>query len=186
MAKTALIIIADGVEDMEAVAAIDVLTRAGVEVAVAGLKPGPVKAAYGTTVVPETSIDQIESLYDAIVLPGGWDNAESLAADPKVIALIHRHYDEGKLVAAICASPAMVLAEAAGILKGKRATGFPGLTDRLTAGGANFTDQAVTEDGNIITGLGPGAALPFALRVAKYLVGDKIPSELADRWRIRY
>ncbi|HUV30286.1 MAG TPA: DJ-1 family glyoxalase III [Acidobacteriota bacterium] len=186
MAKRVLVIVANGYEDMETVVPVDVLTRADVEVTIAGLEKGPVKGAYGSTIVPDTTLDRIDGLYDALVLPGGVDNAERLAAHPGVVKQVHAHNDAGKLVCAICASPALVLAEAAGILDGRKATGYPDFSNKLAAYGAVVTDQVVTVDGNIITGMGPGAALPFALAVAGYLVGAEIPDGMAQRWRITY
>jgi 4-methyl-5(b-hydroxyethyl)-thiazole monophosphate biosynthesis len=175
---------AEGFEDIEAVSAIDVLTRAGVDVTIAGLNEGPVKGAYGTAIVPHTSIDRIAGTYDCIILPGGRRNAESLAAHPRVIELVRHHNDAGKIVAAICAAPSHVLAEAAGILKDKRATGDPVFNDKLAWGGARITGELVTMDGNIVTGMGPGAALLFALTLAEYLVGKEIPDSLARKWRV--
>jgi len=188
MNKKVLVVLAAGFEDIEAVAPIDVLTRAGVEVTIAGLKDGPVKAAYGSTIVPHTTIDRIDNLYDGIVLPGGAANAEALAAHPKVIDLVREHHKAGKLVAAICASPGQVLAEAAGILRSRKATGAPlsAYNDMLTAGGAQLTDQPVTVDGNIITAMGPGAALLFGLTLAEYLTDRATANSFAKMWRVQW
>jgi len=177
--------LAEGFEDVEAIAPIDVLNRVGVEVTVAGLMPGPVNAAYGNTIVPDKTVQELENdLYDGVVLPGGVYNANSLAGSPEVLAIIRRHYEAGRLVAALCASPGTVLAEAAGILKGHRSASAPGFEDKVRAGGAEFTDEEVTVDGHVITGRGPGAALLFGLKVAEYLVGREAPKELARLWRI--
>lgn len=185
MAKRVLILLAEGFEDIEAIAPIDVLNRAGVEVTIAGLGDGPVRAAYGTTVVPHTNIDQLDdTLYDGIVFPGGRKNAQALANHPKVIELTRSHNKAGKMVAAICAAPSHVLSEACGILKGKRATGDPAFNEKLAGGGANVTDEIVTVDGNIVTGMGPGAALPFALQLAEYLVGKDVADGFAAKWRV--
>ena len=184
MQKRAVVILSEGFEDIEAVAPIDILTRSGVEVTIASIKAGPVAAAYGSTLVPHTTIDRVHELYDAIILPGGLTNAEKMAANDRLIDLVKCHHAASKLVAAICAAPALVLGETAGLLKGKRATGFPGYDSRLAACGATFTGDHVTIDGNIITGMGPGAAVSFALQIAEYLVGKEIPDDLAGRWRI--
>ncbi len=186
MRKKALIVLSEGFEDIEAVAPIDVLNRVGVEVTVAALKPGPVKAAYGLTLVPDISIEQVHKVYDAIIFPGGKNNARHLADHPKVPKLVHEHNNAGRLVAAICAAPSHVLGEAAHILKGKRATGDPSFNDKLAASGAEVSNEAVTVDGNIITGMGPGAALPFALKIAEYLVGHQLPAGFAQKWQIVY
>jgi 4-methyl-5(b-hydroxyethyl)-thiazole monophosphate biosynthesis len=185
MKKKVLIVLSDGFEDIEAVTVIDVLTRAGIEVAVAGLHDGPIKAAYGTTILPHTTIDKIDDNFDGVILPGGRRNAESLAANPQVVELIRKYNSEQKMVAAICAAPSHVLAQAAEILKGKHATGDPIFNEKLAGGGAIITDQPVTVDGNIITGMGPGAAMPFALMLAEYLTDKSIPDSLAQKWRIK-
>ena len=185
MSTSALVVFAEGFEDIEAVAPIDVMTRAGIAVTIAGIKPGPVKGAYGTTMVPTTDLSQVHSKdFDAVIFPGAVQNAESLAADERVIALVRRLYSTGKLVAGICAAPSHVLGEAAGILKGKRATGHPGFQDRLAATGAFVTDDDVVVDCNVITGRGPGAALAFALAIVGYLAGKETADTYAVRWRV--
>ncbi len=184
MSKRALIVLADGFEDIEAVAPIDVLNRAGIEVVIAGLQNRPIIAAYGITLVPQTSIDEVNELFDCVIFPGGRKNAEGLAASKVVIEAARRHFDSGKLVAAICAAPSHVLAEAAGLLKGKRATGDPGFNDRLSAAGAIVTNEQVTVDGNIITGKGPGAAMLFALMLTEKLAGKEIADQFASKWTI--
>jgi 4-methyl-5(b-hydroxyethyl)-thiazole monophosphate biosynthesis len=182
--KSALVVLSEGFEDVEAVAPIDVLTRAGVAVTITSISPGPVAAAYGSTLIPHKTVDKVTELFDVIVIPGGMANAERLAANRQVIDLVRKHHAAGKLVAAICASSALVLGEAAGLLKGKRATGSPGSEDRLVACGATVSGDHVTVDGTIITGMGPGAALGFGLKIAESLVGRAVPDDLAARWRI--
>lgn len=186
MTKSALVILSDGFEDIEAVAPIDVLNRAGVEVTTASLKEGPVRGAYGCTLLPSTSLTRVSGLFDAIVLPGGKINAENLSASPMVTALIREHLAAGRIIAAICASPALVLARAAAILKGCRATGTPEMNDILTASGAIVTGEAVTCDGSIITAMGPGAALAFGLKLAERLTGSSVPEVLAAKWQVSY
>jgi DJ-1 family protein len=185
MKKKALIVLSEGFEDIEGVAVIDILTRCGVDVTVAGLDEGPVKAAYGSTIMPHTNIDKVDENFDAIVFPGGKRNAMNLSCHPKVVELVKNFNQSRKFVAAICASPGHLLAEAAGILKGKRTTGDPVFNDKLTAGGATITNAAVTVDGNIITGMGPGAALEFGLKIAEALVGPELPTTFAEKWRIK-
>ncbi|MEK7774336.1 MAG: DJ-1 family glyoxalase III [Candidatus Zixiibacteriota bacterium] len=184
MARRVLICLAEGFEDIEAVAPIDVLTRCGFEVTVASLAPGPVRAAYGLTLVPTTTIDNAHGLYDAIVFPGGRKNAQALAGDERVVRLAREHYRAGKLVAAICAAPSHVLGEAAGILKGKRSSGDPSFDDKLAESGAIVTGENVTMDGNIITAMGPGAAMPFALAIADYLGASSAVEGFRKKWRI--
>ncbi len=185
MKKKALLVLSDGFEDIEGIAIIDILNRVQVDLTIANLIPGTIKGAYGTTIIPDTDLNSVKGQYDAIIFPGGRKNAENLAFSEKVIELTKKNYFEGKLVAAICASPGHVLAEAANILTGKRATGDPVFNDKLARGGAIITDELVTQDGNIITGMGPGAALQFALKIAEYLVGGETPDSFAAKWRLK-
>lgn len=184
MNKKALVILSNGFEDIEAVSAIDVLTRVGVAVAVAALESGPVKGAYGIKLIPDTTISNVEDLYDAIVIPGGKENSKSLACHSRVIELIQHHFKNNKLVAAICAAPSHVLGEGAGILHGKRATGDPAFNEKLSKSGAQITGEDVTVDGDIITGMGPGSALAFALKVAEYLTGSEAVDGFRRKWRV--
>lgn len=179
-----LVVLATGFEEIETVAPIDILNRAGVSVTIASLTPGPVAAAYGISLVTDMTISEVSGLYDGIFFPGGRVNARSLAASSAVLQLIDDHVKEGKLVSAICASPSHVLGEAAGILQGKRATGDPSFHEKLAASGAIVTDELVTQDGSIITGMGPGAAMPFGLQLAEYLAGKEIADEFAAKWRM--
>src|SRR4051812_11606156 len=101
-----LVPLADGCEEIEAVTIIDILRRAQVEVVVAGLNDGPVRASRGTVIVPDTTLDQaLTSDYDMIALPGGLPGADHLAEDARVTALLRKMADQSKFVCAICAAP---------------------------------------------------------------------------------
>jgi len=182
MTPRALVIIADGFEDVEAVAPIDVLNRVGVDVVIAGLHSATVAAAYGTVINAHTTLDRLEGTFDAVVLPGGMKNAEALGSDDRVRNLVRQFCEEKKLVASICASPSYVLGASAGILNGRRATGDQGCNEKLANSGAIVTGEKVSRDGNIITGMGPGAALLFGLVTAAYLVGEEKLQALAAKW----
>ncbi len=182
MTTSALIVLSDGCEDIEAVTPIDILTRAGVKLTVAGLTSTTIRCAYGNTLTAQTTIEDVDHIFDAIVLPGGQKNAASLAASTEVVALVREHYADSRLVAALCASAGYVLGEAAGILRDHRATGWPTFDEKLRVGGATVTGELVTVDGNLITGQGPGAALPFSLAVVEYLVGKETADHLAEIW----
>lgn len=165
-----LIPLAEGFEEIEAVTVIDLLRRAGIEVIVAGLAPGAVTGAHGITVAPDTELDTVlDEDFDMVVLPGGMPGATNLAADVRLLALLRRQAEDGRLTAAICAAPA-VLAQA-GLLAGKRATSFPGFLTPVSAPGTLVLDDAVVEDGKIITSRGPGTAMDFALALIERLEG---------------
>lgn len=182
MTPNALLVMSDGVEEIEAVAPADILTRAGVNISLAGLTGTRVAAAYGTTLIADETFDQVNGTFDALILPGGVRNAEALAAHTGLVKMVREQFQAGRLVAALCASSGFVLAEAAGILRGKRATGFPEFNEKLLAGGATVTNELVTVDGNVITGQGPGAALLFGLALVEYLVSEEMADRLARTW----
>ena len=184
MAKQVLMVLSAGFEDVEAVAVIDVLNRAGIELVIASLENGPVPAAYGTVILTHSTLAQTQGIFDAIVFPGGKANAEALARNPLVKELILRHWEEKKIIAAICAAPATVLGEAAGILRGKHVSGDPGTDARLIACGAILAGRPVAVDGNIITAAGPGSALEFALTLAQQLAGPEPAAQLAKKWGV--
>jgi len=166
--KTALILFADGSEELEAVTVINILRRGDVEVTVAGLHEGPLRGSRGTVLLPDTSLDKaLSHQYDMVVLPGGQPGTNHLKADARVLKLVRQMHEAGKQVAAICAAPS-VLAEA-GLLDGKHATSFPGALDTFPK--VLRQPQAVVEDGKLITSRGPGTAMDFALTLVERLAG---------------
>ncbi|MEE8359798.1 MAG: DJ-1 family glyoxalase III [Candidatus Omnitrophota bacterium] len=169
MKKRAVVILADGFEETEAVASIDILRRADIETVVCGLRDKTVNGAHDIKMIADTTLEELKGPIDALVLPGGMPGAENLAKSKKVADMIRDAHKRGALVAAICASPALVLAPT-GILKGKKATCYPGMEGDLGKG-VFFTEERVVVDGNIITSRGPGTALAFALAIVEKLAG---------------
>lgn len=164
-----LVPLADGCEEVEAVTIIDLLRRAQIEVVVAGLKPGVVKASRGVQLVPDTTLDAVlDEDFDMVVLPGGMPGAANLKADPRIVALLKKTAAADRYTAAICAAP-MVLAEA-GVLAGKQATSYPGFLDGLP--GIRLSTAAVVQDGKVLTSRGPGTAMDFALVLIEVLIGS--------------
>lgn len=179
MKKTALIVLAKGFEEIEAVVPMDVLRRAEIDVVVAGLTEKSVTGAHGVTIVADTVFSEYDGVPDAVVLPGGLPGAENLAGSSKLRDLIVRMVSEKKIVAAICASPALVL-EPAGVLKGKEATCYPGFETNFSAN-VRFSEDKVVSDGNIITSRGPGTAMAFALCIVDTLTGGIRADVLAEQ-----
>lgn len=172
-----LIPLAQGCEELEAVTIIDLMRRANIEVVTAGLDDQPVKGARSTVLVPDTQISEVvDRKFDMIVLPGGLAGAENLDSDPRIHALLHRMSRDGKYVAAICAAP-KVLATA-GLLEHKKATGFPGVLEKLALPSTELTTHAVQIDGTLITSRGPGTAMDFALKLIELLLGRKARDEV--------
>jgi 4-methyl-5(b-hydroxyethyl)-thiazole monophosphate biosynthesis len=171
MAK-ALVFLASGFEEIEALTVVDILRRAGVDVTVAGLAPNVTEGKHGVKVVPDKSIDDVKvEDFDAVVVPGGNPGYKNLRKDPRVIDMVKKAFNSNKIVAAICAGPT-VLSDA-GILEGKACTIYPGMDEELEAGGGKPKHDIVVVDGNIITSRGPATALPFALKLAEKLAGKQ-------------
>ncbi|MDR1095721.1 MAG: DJ-1/PfpI family protein [Spirochaetaceae bacterium] len=177
MKKTVLVFLADGFEEVEAVTPVDFLRRAGVEVMTVGVEGSKtVTGSHGVPVVADRTILEIGFLpYDAVILPGGMPGSANLAASGRAGSLVREAVVKGKLVAAICAAPAVVLAPL-GILAGKTYTCFPGMEKDVC--GATWVADDVAVDGNIITSRGAGTAALFALAVIEYLLGREAAEKI--------
>src|SRR4051812_28785899 len=137
--KKVLIVLAPGFEEVEAVTPMDVFRRAGLEVTVAGVGGTVVEGAHRIRIQADIAIENYRGSPDAIVLPGGMPGAENLAKSDAVSRLLDQAVKEGKLIAAICASPAVVLAPR-GILSGRKATCYPGFENRFGSNISFTTD----------------------------------------------
>ncbi len=172
-----LVPLAQGCEELEAVTIIDLLRRAGIRVVTAGLDAEPVTASRGVVLVPDTTLDAaLQEDFDMVVLPGGGPGAENLDKDSRVKELLRKMANSGKFTAAICAAP-KVLAHA-GLLEGRRATGFPGVLDRLNLPNISLQTTPVVRDGKIITSRGPGTAMDFALELIEVLTSRQKRDEV--------
>jgi 4-methyl-5(b-hydroxyethyl)-thiazole monophosphate biosynthesis len=165
-----LIPLAQGCEELEAVTLIDLLRRADISVVTAGLDAEPVVASRGVKLTPDTTLDTaLRQEYDMVVLPGGLPGSDYLDQDPRIRDLLCRMAENGRFTAAICAAP-KVLAHA-GLLRGKKATGYPGVLDQMGLHDTTLIGDPVVRDGNVITSRGPGTAMDFALALIETLVG---------------
>lgn len=180
MNKKALLILAEGFEEAEAVVPADILRRAGVDVTLCALTKREVTGSRGVKILADIVFDQIERDYDALILPGGGRGAQNLSRSDKVIELIKKMHKTGRIIAAICASPVVVLA-LSGILSGKKAVCFPGMEDGFPED-VTVVNQPVVIDGNIITANGPGASFYFRFKLAEVLSGadtaDKVKRDM--------
>ena len=182
MTKQALVPIADGSEEIEAVTIIDVLRRAGVEVTVASVGVGKTKqitAARGTNIVADSFIaDCADKAWDLIAVPGGIEGTDHLAASEILDQLLRSQAQQGKFYAAICAAPAVVLGSK-GLLADKTATSHPRFYQSLIAKEVD-TESRVVVDGNCITSQGPGTAIDFALELVEQICGIVKREEVAS------
>lgn len=173
---SALLLLADGFEEIEAVTVIDVLRRASVDVTIAALGSSPVRGSHGIAVAADTTLSEAQGqAFDAVILPGGMPGSLHLKDDPRVLELVRRQAAAGKLTAAICAAP--IALEAAGVLAGRRATSYPG--EELPS--ARSSEERVVEDGPIVTSRGPGTAIDFALALAARLVGAPVARSVREK-----
>lgn len=179
MKKKVLIVLAEGFEESEAVIPIDILRRSGIDVTIAGVGSKSITGSHNIKIECETTVEDAGNGYDVLILPGGRPGAENLAGSMRIKEIVSNMFKNNKIIASICASPAIVLAQM-GILDGKKATCFPGM-EKSFSPKIQFIDEDVVEDGNIITSKGAGTALTFALRIAERLVGKDKSDMIAEQ-----
>jgi len=175
--KKVFIFLAEGFEETEAVATIDIMLRGGIDVKSVSITGNSlVKGAHGISVNADVLFENTDiSTGDMLVLPGGMPGASNLNSHEGVKNALKIFVAEGKKIAAICAAP-LVLG-GLGLLKGKKATAYPGFESTLT--GATFVNAPVVIDGNIITGRGPGFVFQFGLAIVEELLGKAKAEEVA-------
>ena len=181
---TVYVFFADGFEEVEALTAVDVLRRAGRNVKIVSVTPDEiVVGAHNVSLLCDVNFDNCD-FFDAelLLLPGGMPGAATLGEHEGLRRLLVGFAAKGKPIAAICAAP-MVLGKL-GLLKGKKATCYPGFENFLE--GAECTGEQVVRDGNIVTGKGPGASMEFALSVVELLAGKEKADELAEAMCVKH
>jgi len=177
MSNTALVILHEGFEEMEAVAPIDILRRGEVSVTVASLKPATsVTGRNQITIEADTDLDQaLTQDYDVIVLPGGPGVTQYLRHDSRVRKALLHQVATGRLIAAICAAPLAV--RDAELLGGKHFTAHPSTQAELPT---RNPDLPVVTDGWLITSQGAGTATAFALEILARLTSNETAAAVAD------
>ena len=171
------VFLADGFEEIEAIAAIDVLRRAEYDVTTVAVNSDDltIEGAHGMAFFTDSHEADVETDdMDAIILPGGMPGTLNLEKSPIVQAALEYCIRNDKLVAAICAAPSILGHK--GYLKGKEATCYPGFEQELI--GASVKDAAVVKDGTIITGRGPGVAVDFALKIVETISGKELAEKI--------
>lgn len=166
----ALVLFANGTEEVEALTPLDYLRRAGIDVTFIGLSGKKQMGSHGICVETDVCLDEfdVKTEFDMLVIPGGMPGTNNIEASIKAQSLIDRAVNEGKFLAAICAAPKIYGAR--GLLRGKRATCYPGFEKDLV--GAVICGDKVVRDGKMITATGAGAANEFALELISALCGE--------------
>ena len=167
--------LADGFETIEALAVVDMLRRAKIDVCTVGVTGKNVMSSHNIPVTADIEVDEFkpENL-EAVVLPGGMPGTLNLEANGTVQQTIDYAVDNNKFVCAICAAPSILGHK--GLLKGKEAIAFPGFEDDLT--GAVISEKYVVTDGRFITARGAGVAVDFGLEIVKQLGGEELSQKI--------
>ncbi|WP_096085719.1 DJ-1 family glyoxalase III [Agaribacterium haliotis] len=178
--STALVAIANGSEEIESSTVIDVLRRAQVEVTVASVeKQKTICASRAMRIEADCLIaDCSDQRWDVIVLPGGMPGAERLGQCDELIALLREQFASKRLVAAICAAPAVVLAQN-NLLSQFRATCYPAFMEQLKSSARSCSEDNVVIDKHLITSRGPATAMAWSLSLVSLLCGEEKATELA-------
>ncbi|MCQ2229879.1 MAG: DJ-1/PfpI family protein [Bacteroidales bacterium] len=179
MGKKAIVFLADGFEETEALAPVDIMRRCGIEVTLTTINATrSVTSSHNITLTADKTIAEGIGEYDLLMIPGGMPGTSNLNANQLVKDEVVRANNNGKWIAAICAGP-MILGQL-GLLKGKNATCFPGFEQYLE--GANVTGTGVVRDGNIITAIGAGASIKLGIEIVSAVIdketGDKVASQI--------
>lgn len=170
--KRAAIVLTTGFEEIEAIAPMDILRRAGVEVDIVGVDDKVATGSHDLTISTDKELSSVmNDLYNIVILPGGMPGAKLLKDHQAVQDFVKRHYDAGKLVAANCAAPIAI--ENSGALKNRAYTCYPGFEKQINDG--TYTGDFVHQDGQVITGSGPAAAFEFSYTIVEALGIDATP-----------
>ena len=175
------VFLAEGFEELEATAPIDILRRGGKEVATVGVTGKTVKGSHGIPFICDKTVEEIgyDDSVEAIVLPGGMPGTVNLEKNGLLQGMIDNCAKDGKNICAICAAPSILGHK--GLLKGKEATCFPGFEKDLE--GAVVKNSPVVRDGNIITAFGAGAAFQFGFEILAALSGREKSEKIRKSMR---
>lgn len=175
------VFLADGFEELEAMAPIDILRRAKQEVLTVGVTGKTVTGSHNIPVICDKTIDDIgeNTDFDAIILPGGMPGTVNLENNKEVLKILDLAYEKNLIIGAICAAPSILGHK--GILKGKNATCFNGFEKDLI--GANVLSKPVVADKNIITAFGAGAAFEFGFAMLCALTDEDTSETIRKNMR---
>lgn len=176
MNKTALLLLANGFEEIEAIAVIDILRRGNVTLTTASIHSKHVSGAHRLTVEADQLISNcVNQSYDIVILPGGEPGVTNLSENEDAIDIIRNQHSQNKLIGAICAAPRIL--DSLGLLDGRIATSYP--ANKADMIHCTYSEDTVVQDGNIITSRAPGTAMAFAYHILDAL--DLSPEATALR-----
>ncbi len=172
------IFLAEGFEEVEALTVVDLLRRAEIDITMVSIMDTKrVAGAHGITIEADELYDDVNfSQAKMLVLPGGMPGTKYLGEHEGLVTMLKSFNDKNKLIAAICAAPSVLGVN--GILKGKKATSYPGFEDKLVD--AVVSTDSVVNDQNIITSRGLGTAIPFALKIIERLKGKDTSKSISE------
>ncbi|QIG81103.1 type 1 glutamine amidotransferase domain-containing protein [Stakelama tenebrarum] len=167
-----LFVATDGFEQSELFEPRKALLDAGAKVTLASIKTDPIQGmkhdVKGDTITPDTTIDAVDtSGFDALVLPGGVLNPDTLRMQDRAVEIVREFARDGKTIAAICHGPWLLVE--ADMVRGKRATSWPSVRTDLKNAGADVVDEKVVVDGNLITSRNPDDIPAFNQALASAL-----------------
>ena len=175
---TALVLLAPGFEEIEAVTVIDLLRRAGVEVTAAGLEKELATGSHGIAIKPDVYYRDVNAMdFDVLILPGGQPGTDHLKSNPQVLEWVRKRFETRKPLAAICAAPTVF--HQAGIAKDLRLTSYPSEKEVFTH--STYLEKNVVKDGLVVTSRGVGTAIEFSLALIEELAGEEKAKEVAER-----
>lgn len=184
--KGVYIFLANGFEDTEALATLDILRRGGVDVRTVSIHRDKfVTSSHKLTVVADMTYGEFKADLeldgtdesDVMIFPGGMPGTKNLAENGEIINFMRLHYAEGGTVAAICAAPGLVVSQLPS-LEGKHFTCFDGFEDAPIARGGIYEKKPAVSDGNLITGRGAGCAIDFGLAILEHLKGKEVAASV--------
>ncbi len=173
----ALIFLAPGFEEIEAVTVIDILRRADIIIRMVSITNNrTVTGAHDIEITADTTISNVKNtINDILILPGGMPGSTNLAENEELASIIKLHYEKGKWLAAICAAP--LVYGRMGLLEDEKATCYPSFEPELA--GAMISENTVVKSGQFITGKGPGVTMDFALKIIEELKGKATAEQIA-------